>query len=202
MEDLKKYSFARYNYIERWLSYWHQIDEIDRLKPSQTLEIGPGNNFINDYLRRLGYNVKTLDINQANRPDVIGSVLELPFADNSFDLILCAEVLEHLPFSEFEKALGELRRVSKKYVILSLPRWGWLFYIKLKLPFLNYLKLYFKLSGIKKHKSGGEHFWEVGKIGYPLKKIKNLIKEKKFKIIKDYLDPDSPYHHFFILEKI
>jgi len=199
---MKKYSFSKYNYSERWASYWHQINEVDHLKPEQILEIGPGNNFVNDYLRRIGYRVKTLDINNNNQPDVVGSVLELPFADNSFDLILCAEVLEHLPFSEFEKALGELRRVSKKYVILSLPRWGWLFYVKLKLPFLNYLKLYFKLSGVKKHKPGGEHFWEIGKIGYPLRKIKYLIKEKKFKLIKNYLDPDSPYHHFFILEKV
>jgi ubiquinone/menaquinone biosynthesis C-methylase UbiE len=198
---MNKYSFAKYNYVERWISYWHQIDEVNRLKPGQMLEIGPGNNFVNDYLRRIGYSIKTLDVNNDNQPDVVGSVLELPFNDNSFDLILCSEVLEHLPFFNFKQALGELERVSKKYVILSLPRWGWLFYVKLKLPFFKHIKLYFKLSGFKKHKSGGEHFWEIGKTGYPLKKIKHLIKEQKFKIIKEYLDPDSPYHHFFILEK-
>lgn len=202
MKDSNKYSFARYNYIERWISYWHQINEVNYLKPDQILEIGPGNKFVTDYLISLGYKIKTLDINQNNRPDVVGSVLELPFTDNSFDLILCSEVLEHLPFSKFKQALGELERVSKKYVVLSLPYWGWLFYFKIKVPFLKNIKVYFKLSGVKKHKLGGEHLWEIGKIGYPLKKINFLIKEQKFKIIKEYLDPDSPYHHFFILEKI
>jgi len=197
-----KYSFVKYNYIERWVSFWHQIDEVVKLKPENILEIGPGNKFVTGYLSNLGYDIKTLDIDEDNQPDVVGSVLELPFDDNSFDLILCSEVLEHLPFDNFMVALEQMRRVAKKYVVLSLPRWGWLFYVKIKLPFLKYKKFYFKLSGLKKHKIGGKHFWEIGKAGYPLKKIKYLIKEQKFKIIKDYLDPDSPYHHFFILEKI
>jgi len=129
-------------------------------------------------------------------------------ASNDFDLgknydyIILSEILEHLPFDNFMVALEQMRRVAKKYVVLSLPRWGWLFYVKIKLPFLKYKKFYFKLSGLKKHKIGGRHFWEIGKAGYPLKKIKYLIKEQKFKIIKDYLDPDSPYHHFYILETI
>ena len=202
MTQINKYSFARYNYIERWVSYWHQIDEVDRLQPGRILEIGPGNKFVTSYLSNLGYKIKILDIDKDNQPDVVGSVLELPFDDNSFDLILCSEVLEHLPFDNFMVALEQMRRVSKKYVVLSLPRWGWLFYIKLKLPLLKLIKLYAKLAGFKKHKLGGEHFWEIGKTGYRLKKIKFLIKEQKFKIIKDYLDPDSPYHHFFILKKL
>lgn len=202
MENVNKYAFNKYNYIERWISYWHQIDEIDRLRPVEILEIGPGNKFVTGYLSNLGYSIKTLDINKDNHPDVVGSVLELPFDDNSFDLILCSEVLEHLPFDNFTVALEQMKRVTKKYIVLSLPHWGWLFYAKIKLPFLKYKKFYFKLSGFKKHKPGGEHFWEIGKAGYPFKKVKRIIEKQKFKILKEYLDPDSPYHHFFILEKL
>jgi len=52
-----------------------------------------------------------------------GSVYALPYADNFFDLVICSEVLEHL--EEPEKALKELKRVSKKYVLLSVPNEPW-----------------------------------------------------------------------------
>jgi len=52
-----------------------------------------------------------------------GSVYVLPYADNFFDLTICSEVLEHL--DEPEKALLELKRVSKKYVLLSVPNEPW-----------------------------------------------------------------------------
>jgi len=44
---------------------------------------------------------------------------KLPFKDKSFDYVFCLEVLEHIhaPF----KVLSELKRVSKKYVIISVP---------------------------------------------------------------------------------
>lgn len=51
------------------------------------------------------------------------SVYELPFADKSFDLVTGLEVLEHLETPE--KALVEIRRVAKKWVILSVPNEPW-----------------------------------------------------------------------------
>jgi len=47
------------------------------------------------------------------------SIYELPFHDNSFDLVLGLEVLEHLQFPQ--RAIGELARVSKEWVIVSVP---------------------------------------------------------------------------------
>jgi len=48
-----------------------------------------------------------------------GSIYELPYKDNSFDLITCTEVLEHL--EKPAKALQEMLRVTKKYLIISVP---------------------------------------------------------------------------------
>lgn len=39
------------------------------------------------------------------------NALQLPFADNTFDKIICSEVLEHIP--DYEAALGEISRVLK-----------------------------------------------------------------------------------------
>jgi SAM-dependent methyltransferase len=47
------------------------------------------------------------------------SIYELPYKDNSFDLVICTEVLEHL--DDPQKALQEMVRVSKKYLLLSVP---------------------------------------------------------------------------------
>jgi SAM-dependent methyltransferase len=46
-------------------------------------------------------------------------VHHLPFPDNHFPLVICLEVLEHLPDSTI--GLRELARVSAEYVLLSVP---------------------------------------------------------------------------------
>ena len=45
----------------------------------------------------------------------------LPFADASFDVVLCMDVLEHVPREEREALLGELARVSRRFVLLAAP---------------------------------------------------------------------------------
>ncbi len=47
------------------------------------------------------------------------SIYELPYPDHSFDIVVCLEVLEHLEYPD--KALAELARVSKKYIVASTP---------------------------------------------------------------------------------
>lgn len=48
------------------------------------------------------------------------SIYELPFDNNSFDLVLCCEVLEHLEHPA--QGLKELARVAAHSVVLSTPR--------------------------------------------------------------------------------
>jgi ubiquinone/menaquinone biosynthesis C-methylase UbiE len=50
---------------------------------------------------------------------VRGDACALPFGDQSFDLVVCLEVLEHLP--EPARALRELRRVARAGCLLSVP---------------------------------------------------------------------------------
>lgn len=48
-----------------------------------------------------------------------GSIYKLPFSDKSFDTVLCSEVLEHL--DDPNRAVGELKRVARNYVVISVP---------------------------------------------------------------------------------
>jgi SAM-dependent methyltransferase len=52
-----------------------------------------------------------------------GSVTDLAFADASFDLVICLEVLEHL--GDPAAAVAELARVSSRHVVVSVPYEPW-----------------------------------------------------------------------------
>ncbi len=50
---------------------------------------------------------------QDNLSFVKGSVLELPFEDASFDIVMCMEAIEHFSVEDGRKYLSELRRVCR-----------------------------------------------------------------------------------------
>jgi SAM-dependent methyltransferase len=60
----------------------------------------------------------------ASAATVRGTAYALPFEDASFDRIIAAEILEHLP--EDERAMSELFRVLKPggLIAVTVPRWG------------------------------------------------------------------------------
>ncbi len=45
----------------------------------------------------------------------------LHFNDRSFDVVTANEVIEHLPFGTYKDALKEIARVSRKYIIITVP---------------------------------------------------------------------------------
>jgi len=82
---------------------------------------------------------KLVDIVQKKYPDakgVVGSVLEIPFPENHFDIVLSSEVIEHTP--EPLKAIEEFIRVCKNGgdVVVSCPnKTTWHFSLKIAQAF-------------------------------------------------------------------
>ncbi len=56
-------------------------------------------------------------------PLVRGNLQRLPFPDDSFDLVLCLEVLEHV--GQPSLAVRELHRVTRRYLLASVPNEPW-----------------------------------------------------------------------------
>lgn len=197
------YYHKEYDKKERWLSYWYQINEVFESKQNNILEVGIGNRLVADYLKKRGFKVTTCDIDEQLKPDIVASVDNLPFKQNSFDFVLCSQVLEHIPFDMVPKALQNLRRVTRQWVLISLPDFSiTYFHFAFKLiPFIPKVSKSIKLRLPVKHTFSGEHYWEIGKRGYSLSKIRNLLKAAGFRIVKDYLPEENLFHHFFLLKK-
>ncbi len=101
------------------------------LKPKKILDVGCGEGFtlfrletnkIGEILEGVDNSDDALAFARKLHPSFNtkkGDIYELPYQDNSFDLLICTEVLEHL--INPDKALLELKRVTNKYLILSVP---------------------------------------------------------------------------------
>ena len=55
-----------------------------------------------------------------------GNLLALPFANASFDTVLCVSTLEHLSADHINRALKELLRVCRRRLILTADEANWL----------------------------------------------------------------------------
>ncbi len=201
--DTKHYSFKGYFHKFRWMSYWYQLKEIvDRRDIQSQLDIGPGSSFLKKTLEvhRPDIEYKSMDIDSGLSPDIVGSVTKIPSPDGFFDLVSAFQVLEHIKFEDFERALEEMKRVSRKYIFISLPHNVPSFDMQFKLPGLKRFSVAIKIPFAQKHVFNGQHYWEVGKKGYSANKILGILK-KHFEVIDEYVPFENQYHHFYILKK-
>ncbi|HEX8931979.1 MAG TPA: methyltransferase domain-containing protein [Patescibacteria group bacterium] len=122
------------NPIQRFLLgnfYKHVFSLLKTVQINSILDVGCGEGFtlhkleeqkIGKKLEGIEYNKTAIALGKKQYPKLTikqGSIYELPYKANSFDLVLCTEVLEHM--DNPKKALKELVRVSNKYVLLSVP---------------------------------------------------------------------------------
>ncbi|MFN5149843.1 MAG: class I SAM-dependent methyltransferase [Flavobacteriia bacterium] len=198
--DSSHYDFFKYVDIDRFNSFYYQLLLIKKICPKSILDIGPGNNFLRDLLSK-EFDFKTIDIDSELDPDFNGSVDAMPLENNSFDLVCCFQVLEHLPFDKFDQCLSELNRVSRENVLLSLP------YSRLDLKFSFKFTIFKELRLLitipkfyKKNKFDGQHYWEIGRRNTPSRLVQEMI--EKYFVIEEVINPfENPYHIFYKLRK-
>lgn len=198
------YSFSFYYDKKRWISLWHQIDELSKLSPENILEIGPGAGTLKAIGSTLGLKVHTLDFDPELEPDYVASATKIPIQDNTYDIVCAFQMLEHLPFEKSLSVLKEMTRVSKSHIIISLPDAKKTYPLSLHIPkvgvkFFHVPKPHL---GLKKHSFDGQHYWEINKKKYPLEHIiSEFSKINGIELIKTYRVPENTYHRFFIFNK-
>lgn len=165
------------------------------------LEIGVGDGVVGNYMRdNTSISYKSIDVAADVNPDVVGSVLDLPFEDKTFDAVCAFEVLEHIPFESFERAISEMSRVARKNVLISVPHFGPPVKFLIKLPLLPEIRFDFKIPYKPQHVWNRQHHWELGKKGFTKKAVISVL-NKYGRVVRDYVPFENQYHHFFILEK-
>ncbi|MFH1170780.1 MAG: class I SAM-dependent methyltransferase [Candidatus Vogelbacteria bacterium] len=202
------YKRRSYNTLERFISYYYQIKSLESLSSVvKVLEIGPGSKLVSRELSNLGYQVTTCDFDSRVNPDIISDVRQLSCGDNSFDCVIACQILEHIPYDEFETVLENFARISKRFVLISLPQRNTGINLILKFPFIQTLfkRKFFDWSilfpvrfpGFEK---SGQHHWEIDGWTIYRRQVRRSM-EKHFRILQEFSPPLNKYHRFFILEK-
>lgn len=109
------YAVPRLNYL------FSRAVRLSAGRPIRVLNIGIGNGWLEVRCRRQGWETFALDpvlsaakgVAERDVTAVIGGIEALPFADDSFDVVFCSEVLEHLTGQLLHPGLQEIRRVLK-----------------------------------------------------------------------------------------
>ena len=104
-----------------WLFLKDETDFFSSESILKTLHIAPEQCFLDIFRKQKNLDYLTSDL-ESPIADVKADICDLPFADNSFDVVFCNHVLEHI--SDDTKAMQELFRVMKKggFGIFQIPQ--------------------------------------------------------------------------------
>lgn len=126
----KKSNYRDYSW-QRLGSYFQKTARhiIDKFKPERTLDVGCAKGYLVKALSEMAVDAYGIDPSvyavSNVHPDIAEKInLEvaqsIPYPDDTFDVVTCFDVLEHIPAREAPKTLKEMLRVSKQWVILRM----------------------------------------------------------------------------------
>ena len=128
---MENYRTREVKAIQKFVSNNPDLDiEPKKLK---VLDVGAGEGHLSN---ALNYDITMIDIESKNSDVIIYDGENIPFEDNSFDLVLCVYVLHHISEGKRQSFIKELSRVATHVIIFedlpdtSLSALGRLFYKK------------------------------------------------------------------------
>lgn len=192
----------------RMISFYNQQRLLRALEHPvhDILEIGIFQSLLTEILRRQGYQVTTADNDPDLNPDIVLDLTQ-PFSleTDRYDVIVLFQVLEHIPYDQFERAVQRLVQSTRRYIVISLPYASWYFNLHLNTMLSpgRPRNLFLQIPHFWSHTPTlpDEHHWEIGLKDYPLNRIQASLRATGLHIQREFQDPLHPYHYFFVLEK-
>jgi SAM-dependent methyltransferase len=89
---------------------------VDWAEGGSALDVATGGGHVARRLREAGLEVVSCDPAAGMRPDVLCRAEDLPFADDSFDVVTCRIAAHH--FADIHAAMSEMARVSRRLVLV------------------------------------------------------------------------------------
>ncbi len=116
LEVLKHFNTPRFSYFDNIITDWKAV---------RVLDIGCGGGFASEFMAEKGADVCGIDLSAKSIQTAekhasdngleidyrSGNANDLPYEDKTFDIVLCVDVLEHVP--DLEKVISEIHRVLK-----------------------------------------------------------------------------------------
>lgn len=178
-----------------WIRYAAMVKELTNQKPKSILEIGPGEGVVKKVIEGFVENYDTLDVNPRLSPTYEGDVRETKNElREKYDCAIAADILEHIPFADLEKALKNLFFYLKPggTALITIPHRVWFVF---KLSWLNgngnlfrfpgwTRTFYHRLRGRKENPIDLDHQWEIGDGKHTVDDVEKVMKEAGFKIEK------------------
>lgn len=187
------------------------LTNITKQKPRKILDVGCGRGFYVTMCSKLlpdsevygidtnpEYIAKATTISQKQKNIRIseGSIYEIPFEKNTFDAIICSEVMEHL--ADEATALNEIKRVLKPKgrLYLTVP--------SAKFPILwdplNWFLMKFFQTHVNKNIWWLAGIWADHERLYTLESLSSLVKTKGFEVrsSETILHYCWPFTHFLL----
>lgn len=132
----RKHGYGGYNYHPR---FWTETvkrfrDYYSLSKNAAILDVGCGKGFMLYDFKRImpdvtiaGVDISEYAIEHAHAEVKqylqVGNAKELPYEDNSFDLVTAINTVHNLPLEDCKKALREIQRVSRKHAFVVVDAW-------------------------------------------------------------------------------
>jgi hypothetical protein len=181
-----------------------QVYLVGELGGGRVLEIGIGNGLAAGMLRGLGNDVVTFDINPQLQPDICGDFTSHDISSlGRFDVVLCCEVLEHLPFEGFEHCVSRLAQIAPAAVVtLPCVRRFWGFGGVFQVPPL--LRRY-GVVGMRLplgRKIPPYHCWEIDSSPQTAMRSVRSVFRRHFSTVRSCFEPVNPYHQVFLCKQV
>ncbi len=204
----EQFNLQRRHYLENldflnWYRFFFIFKEIIHLKPKNILEVGEGSGIVRRTLEPLIERYETMDVNKKLEPTYLNDVCNFLYQlKERFDCVVAADILEHIPFGNLEKALNNLYEYLRigGSALITIPHRSHYF---LSMTSLKHKPSVIRIPTLKRLTGrrawiDPDHRWEIGDGRHKIRDVERVMKKIGFKIEKR---EKLLYVDFWVLKK-